>query len=286
MIEYPQIKTIPAEYLHRKIEEFLSEDAPEGDVTTLGTVDPEEYTDAFIQAEEDIIFCGMPVIRAIFSDEIELDTKVQDGNSIKKGDIIAEMQGPAAEILTKERVLLNLIQRMSGISTMAAKYAAITNPYNVKTLDTRKTTPGLRLFEKYAVVMGGGYNHRFDLSSGILIKDNHIQAAGGLMEAVEKIKNTGHDLPVELEVESIDQLKAGIEAGADGFLLDNMPPDMVDFAVRLVRRYAGGDKLFLEASGGITLDTIEAYAKTGVNAISTGALTHSVKSADIHLEFL
>jgi nicotinate-nucleotide pyrophosphorylase (carboxylating) len=181
--------------------------------------------------------------------------------------------------------LLNLLQRLCGIATQTLDYAKIASPYGVKILDTRKTTPGLRLFEKYAVAVGGGFNHRLDLSSGILIKDNHIQAAGGIDAAVRKIRGGNHTLPVELEIDRIDQIHEGLAAGADGFLLDNMSPEECRKAVEMIRHSPGGGDIFIEASGGITLSALSDYVSTGVNAISVGALTHSVKAADIHIEF-
>lgn len=286
MIEYPRQTELPESYLKARFGEFLLEDAPDGDITSNGTIGEGEESEAYIQAEEDLVFAGAPIIRAAFDGICEVEMKTVDGELVANGDIITEISGPAREILLRERVLLNLLQRLSGIATLTRRYVEKAAPHGCKVLDTRKTTPGLRLFEKYAVAAGGGHNHRLDLSSGILIKDNHIKAAGGLFEAVEKIRKSNDYLPVELEVENITQLKAGIEAGVDGFLLDNMPPEEVEFAVNLLQRYAGGEKIFLEASGGINLDTIESYAKTGVNAVSVGALTHSVKSADIHIEFI
>ena len=159
-------------------------------------------------------------------------------------------------------------------------------PNNVKILDTRKTTPGLRIFEKYAVTAGGGYNHRLDLSSGILIKDNHIKAAVGVAKAIEKIKRMNYKLPIEIEAENLKQIKEGLKAGVEGFLLDNMKPEKIINCVKFIRSQPGGRDIFIEASGGITLKTLKGYVITGVNAISVGALTHSAKATNIHIEFI
>lgn len=288
MIKYNQHKKLPKEYIERKIKEFLEEDIPERDITTTGTVDKSIKTKAIIQAQQDMIFAGEEIIHAFFCHDPDIEKVVvefQDGDKVKKDEIIAEIYGSAATILSNERVLLNLIQRLCGIATKANEYAKIADPYNVKVLDTRKTTPGIRLFEKYAVAVGGGTNHRLDLSTGVLIKDNHIEAAGSITNAVTKIKNIGGNVPVEVEVENFDQIKEAIKAGADGLLLDNMTPPTTIEAVKLIRDMENGDDIFIESSGGITIETLEEYCKTGVNAISIGALTHSVKSAEIHIEF-
>lgn len=295
MIDYPRQLDIPKEYLIRKVNEFLAEDAPDGDKTTLGTVNKTNISVAIIQAEEELIFAGEPLFDVFFGDgyakdsfainSFKIERYFNDGEKVPQGGIICKVTGPSAELLQKERILLNLIQRLCGISTLTKKYVEIAEPYNVKILDTRKTTPGLRLFEKYAVAVGGGYNHRFDLSSGILIKDNHISAAGGVKYAIERLKQKGFGLPVELEVDNFTQIKEGINAGVDGFLLDNMPPEKTNEAVKLIRSYPQGDEYFIEASGGITLKTLGDYVGTGINAVSIGALTHSVAASEIHLEF-
>jgi nicotinate-nucleotide pyrophosphorylase (carboxylating) len=209
---------------------------------------------------------------------------VADGERISNGSIIAEINGNAREILTKERIILNLIQRMSAIATLATKYVDIAKPFGVKVLDTRKTTPGLRLFEKYAVAVGGAYNHRLDLSSGILIKDNHIAASGSISNALNNIKSMNLNLPIEIEVENFAQISEALVIGVDGFLLDNMSPALTIEAVKLIRSSKNGESIFIESSGGINLETLPAYVSTGIHAVSIGALTHGVKSADIHIE--
>lgn len=288
MIKYTQHHKLDREYIYQKISEFLLEDIPENDITTVGTVNKSIKTKAIIQAQQPLIFAGEEIIHAFFCDNPDIEKVVvvtKDGDFVKNNGIIAEIYGSASVILQFERVLLNLLQRVCGIATKTREYAEIGNKYNVKILDTRKTTPGLRLFEKYAVVAGGGTNHRLNLSDGVLIKDNHIQAAGSITKAVQNIKNIGGNKPVEVEVETFDDIKEALEAGADGVLLDNMPPAVTVQAVDIIRKLPNGENIFIESSGGITLDTLEEYCKTGINAVSVGALTHSVKAADIHIEF-
>ena len=285
-MEYPQYKSIPHDYIKHKIEEFLLEDCPSVDLTTQAIYDMKQKSRAILQAQEDMIFAGKDIISVMFGDSCELKLFYQDGFQIKNNEIIAEIFGQTSYILTRERVFLNLLQRICGIASLTNKYVEIASPYNVKILDTRKTTPGLRLFEKFAVTAGGGYNHRFDLSSGILIKDNHIKDAGSITQAVKKIKTKNYGFAIELEVESFDDIEEGLSVGVDGFLLDNMTPENVIKAVGIIRNSNSGNSIFIEASGGITLTSLPEYVATGVNAISIGALTHSAKSSEIHLEFL
>ena len=182
--------------------------------------------------------------------------------------------------------MLNLIQGLCGIATLTHKYVDLAKPFNVKILDTRKTTPGLRLFEKYAVSIGGAYNHRLNLSDGILIKDNHIILAGSVKDAVKVAQKNETDLSIELEVENINQIKEALNIGVDGFLLDNMTRNAVLHSISLIRNFENGEDIFIEASGGINFDNIHSYLDTGVNAISIGALTHRAISKDLHLEFI
>jgi nicotinate-nucleotide pyrophosphorylase (carboxylating) len=286
MIEYPRYTKLDKDYLKKKIEEYLAEDAPGGDVTTIGTVNKDEKITAIIEAQEDLIFAGEDVVNAFFGETAEVNQIKKDGDEVKDGDVICEINGNAVEILTKERSILNLLQRLCGIASLTRKYAEIARPHGVKILDTRKTTPGLRHFEKYAVACGGGHNHRLDLSSGILIKDNHIKAAGSITKAIENIKKIASDLPIEVEVENDDDIREGLAAGADGFLFDNMSPEKTIESVKIVRDFEGGDDIFIESSGGINLSNLAGYVTTGINAISSGALTHSVKSSEMHMEFL
>ncbi len=284
MIEYEQYRELPEYYLRYKIAEFLYEDIPTGDKTSHGTILQDALSTAIIQPEEDIVFAGEMILKIVY-ENYTAELFAKDGDNVPSGDLIAKVKAPSIYLLSTERVLLNLIQHLCGIATMTARYVKIAKPYGVKILDTRKTTPGLRLFEKYAVTVGGGYNHRFDLSSGILIKDNHIAAAGDVESAISAIKKKNYTLPIEIEVEDMNQIYDSLKAGVDGFLLDNMSPEETKEAVAIIRNYKNGNDIFIESSGGITIDNIERYVRTGVNAVSSGALTHSVKSADIHIEF-
>lgn len=285
MINYPQYTSLPDDYIERKIREFLAEDSPNGDITTSLTIDEKETTIAELLAEQDLIFVGEKIIPHFFSDKVKVEIFAKDGDLIQNGGLIAKFTGMTREILTVERTLLNLIQRLCGIATELKKFTEVADKYSVKILDTRKTIPGLRLFDKYAIAAAGGKNHRLDLSSGILIKDNHI-ANKDLFELLTKVKNNNASkLPIELEVDNIQQLKIGLSVGIDGFLLDNFKPSEVRIAVDLIRKSRNGNEIFVEASGGINLSNFRDYLDTGINAISVGALTHSVKAANIHLEF-
>ena len=285
LIMYPQMTRLSKEYVTGKILEFMAEDIPDGDKTTLGTIPEERNITGEVQVEEEMVFAGEHVLPHCFPSPCKVVLNVRDGELVSAGSIIASVQGPSRTVLSRERIMLNLVQRLCGIAGATNRYVRKAAPFGVAILDTRKTTPGLRLFEKYAVSAGGGRNHRMDLSSGILIKDNHLQAAGGIAEAVASVKSKKFDLPVELEVDTISQVKEGLLAGVDGFLLDNMSPDEVHRAVTVIRAHIGGEEIFIEASGGITLDNIDGYFTTGIDAISIGALTHSVRNAKIRLEF-
>lgn len=284
-MKYPLQLRIPEFFLKKKIEEFLLEDAPQGDITTSPIFDFPKRISARIIAKEELVFAGWQIIDHFFKDSFDVEIHFDDGIIVGKNNVLATIVGAADKILTRERVLLNLLQRTCGIATLTKKYVDIAKPYKVMILDTRKTTPGLRFFEKFAVAVAGGFNHRLNLSSGILVKDNHIAAAGSITLAIERIKLMKYALPIELEAENLEQIKEGLEAGAEGILLDNMHPKDVRNAVEFIRSSRGGSDIFIEASGGITLDNLEEYCKTGVDAVSVGALTHSYKSSDISMDF-
>jgi nicotinate-nucleotide pyrophosphorylase (carboxylating) len=286
LILYEQIKELKEEFIERKIKEFLEEDIPEKDYTTFGTIEQTKSTKAVIEAQGESIFVGEKIIPKFFPEsDVKVDIKFKDGDKIKNNDILAEITGNAVIILERERTILNLIQRLCGIAYQANLFAEKVN-HKIKILDTRKTTPGLREFEKYAVCAGGGTNHRLNLSTGILIKDNHIAAAGGIKEALQKIKSMNFSLPIELEVDTFEQIEEAMHEGVNGFLLDNMTPDEAKNAVQLIRNSKDGEKIFIECSGGITYDTVAGYADTGIDAVSVGALTHSAYAAPIHMEFI
>ena len=285
-MEYTQHKQLSNEYIVAKIADFLAEDMPDGDKTTKDTI-PEGVTiSAEIQSGEELVFAGEKIIPHCFGENCQTTLNHNDGDYLLNGDVIGFVTGPAREILSRERVMLNLIQRLCGIATLTLEYAEIANPFNVKILDTRKTTPGLRLFEKYAVAVGGGYNHRLNLSDGILIKDNHIIAVGSVTKAIESVRKAGAGLPLEIEVDNINQIRKALEANVDGFLLDNMNPQTIKESVSLIRASENGNDIFVEASGGITLENIRPYLETGIDAISIGALTHQAVSKDIRLNFI
>ncbi len=285
MMMYKQLTEIPQEYIEHKVSVYLEEDRASNDYTTIYTVPDKMISVATIEAEEDLVYVGKNIVDNIFK-ECQVEAYSQDGDIVKKGTVIAKIIGNSAYILSRERVMLNLLQRLSGIASAARKYSEAVKPFGVKIFDTRKTTPGLRLFEKYAVKVGGAYNHRLNLETDILIKDNHISAAGGLRQAVENVlAHKKPEMAVELEVTSLEQISEALDLSIEGFLLDNMHPDMVRKCVKSIRSAPNGKNIFIEASGGITYDTLVEYAKTGIDGISVGALTHHIVSADIHLVF-
>ncbi|NPC93530.1 carboxylating nicotinate-nucleotide diphosphorylase [Bacillus sp. WMMC1349] len=268
--------------LRQMLVEFFKEDIGWGDLTSQAVFEGDHQCDAVIIAKENGFFAGEMVIKEGFSlmDETILVTMhKKDGESLTKGDIIARLKGPAASLLTGERVILNLIQRMSGITTLTKQSVNHLNDPHIKICDTRKTTPGLRMLEKYAVKTGGGYNHRFGLDGGIMIKDNHIAACGSILQAVEKARATcGHMIKIEVEIESETELVEAIEAKADIIMFDNCFPETVKKFASMTPSH-----IITEASGGITYENLPTYRGTGVSYISLGYLTHSVKSLDISM---
>lgn len=262
----------------------LEEDMPFGDITTDNIISGNSTAKARLIAKEDGVLAGVPVALRVFellSKDIKVEVFLQDGAKVKKGDIIANIEGPTREILKGERTALNLLQRLSGVATATNKLVELVKDYPVNVVDTRKTTPGLRYLEKYAVRVGGGQNHRFSLSDGVLIKDNHISAAGGVKKAVEMVRGKiPHTVKIEVETENLDMVKEALDAGADIIMLDNMSNDMMTEAVKLINKRA-----LVEASGDINEQRIVEVAKTGVNIISVGRITHSVKALDISLRF-
>lgn len=266
------------------IKRSFQEDVGTGDITTISTIHEGTQISGRFIAKETGIICGLIIAGEVFKyadENIKFLCNYKDGDEVKKGDIIATIEGDAIPILTGERLALNLMQRMSGIATNTHFAVKQIEGYNAKITDTRKTTPGLRVFEKYAVKAGGGSNHRFNLADGILIKDNHIKAAGSIANAVEAAKNNApHTLKIEVEVESIKQLQEALDAGADIIMLDNMDNETMTKAVETANK-----RVILEASGNMGEKDLKEVAKTGVDVISIGALTHSVKALDISLKF-
>jgi nicotinate-nucleotide pyrophosphorylase (carboxylating) len=261
----------------------LAEDIGDGDVTTLSTV-PEELrlTGRFLAKESGVV-AGVHVVWrafALLDPRVELLVLIGDGLCVERGQVIAQVSGPGRAILTGERVALNFLQRMSGIATAAQRYVEAVEGTAATILDTRKTVPGLRLLDKWAVRLGGASNHRIGLYDMVLIKDNHIAAVGSIAEAVERVRaNDPRGRPIEVEVTTLEQLEEALQLPIDRILLDNMPPDVMREAVML----AGG-RIPLEASGRVNEDTVREIAETGVDFISVGALTHSVKGMDISLD--
>lgn len=268
--------------LRRDIERWLLEDLPHGDITTQAIFEGTEAAGAVILAREAGILAGAGVVDAVFETlGVPAGTVWSrgDGEDVRPGQELARIHGPVRAILQGERVALNILGRLSGIATLTRRYADAVSGLPVRIVDTRKTTPGLRALEKYAVTVGGGYNHRMDLSSGILIKENHIRAAGGVREALERVRERApHTLRPQIEVETLEEFTQAQEAGAELILLDNM--SLQDMAQAVARRRPG---VRLEASGGVTLDRVREIAGTGVDFISVGALTHGAPSLDVSL---
>lgn len=270
-------------YIESIVRMALGEDTGSGDITTLLTIPVHNECDAQVLAKEEGVLAGIDVAEMAFKitdPACEFERFIDDGALITPGNVIAKVKGSTRGVLIAERVALNFLQHMSGVATETRKYVAKVEGTKARIVDTRKTTPGLRRLEKYAVRMGGGYNHRFNLADGILIKDNHIRAVGGIEEAVRAaVKDAPHTLEVEVEVTSVDEVNTAMDAGAKAVLLDNMTCDMMRQAVEI----ADG-KVLLEASGGINLANVAEVAATGVDIISVGAITHSSKSLDISLD--
>jgi nicotinate-nucleotide pyrophosphorylase (carboxylating) len=261
----------------------LDEDAAFHDITTHAIVPAGALGVATMAAREAGVVAGLPLAAAAFTlidPSCRVRMSMTDGERVAPGDVVLDVHGPVRALLGAERVALNYVQRLSGIATMTARFVAAVSGTRACILDTRKTTPGWRLLEKYAVQMGGGTNHRMDLAAMALIKDNHLTAANGdVLDAVRRVREaSGPGVEVEVEADTLDQVRAAVDAGADRILLDNMPPPMLREAVSL----AGG-RARLEASGGVRLDTVRAIAESGVDDISVGALTHSAPALDLNL---
>lgn len=271
--------------IDEKIADWLKEDMNYGDITTDSLIAEELVSSGEFIAKENGVIAGLEIMKRVFAildPGIIIDGRVKDGDRVRKGDVLAVINGKTKNILKGERLALNLVQRMSGIATETAKYVDAIIGFNTRLVDTRKTTPGLRILEKYAVRVGGGHNHRFNLSEGVLIKDNHIKASGSIKKAIEKAQEAiPHTMKIEIEVETLEQLDEAIDSGADIIMLDNMDCGTTKEAVL---RNKG--RTILEASGNITHTNVRQIAETGVDIISVGAITHSVKALDISLQFI
>jgi len=269
--------------IHRLIQSALEEDIGTGDITTATALTGAEVGRATAFAKSNIVVAGIDVFREVFlflDKSIQFSGHCEDGRAVKKGGILAEISGNLGSILTAERVALNFFQRMCGIATLTRQYVDEIKGTQAKILDTRKTVPGLRCIDKYAVKIGGGTNHRYGLYDGVLIKDNHIAAAGGISKAIARVRgHIPHTLKVEVEVKNLQEVEEALISGADVIMLDNMTNEDMKKAVAIVN-----GKVPLEASGNVTLANVRKIAETGVDFISVGALTHSVPASDISLK--
>jgi len=280
------MRNLNLDLIVNNIKDWLQEDVGTGDVSAIATIPAEHQSKGIIHVKEDGIVCGLQVAALVFS---QLDSSLQfealksDGDAVKKGDVLAVVTGSTRSILTGERLALNLLQRLSGISTKTNEFVLAIAGLPTRLVDTRKTTPGLRLLEKYAVRVGGGHNHRFGLYDAVMIKDNHIKGAGGITAAVSAARaEIPHTMKIEVEVENFEQLYEAIRAQADIIMLDNMSANDMKQAVAIVREQA--PHVIIEGSGSVNPQNIRALAETGVDVISVGRLTYSVPALDISLD--
>jgi nicotinate-nucleotide pyrophosphorylase (carboxylating) len=280
------ILSLDPEFIFNAVNVALAEDIGRGDLTTRATVRPGLLARGNFLAKQDLVLAGLEVadvVFSVFNPHIQIESTASDGDEVKAGKVFARVTGEAQLLLTAERTALNFLQRLSGIATVTRQYVDAIAGTNAKIVDTRKTTPGLRMLEKYAVTCGGGHNHRLGLDDGVLIKDNHIALAGNVSEAVRRARETaGHLHKIEVEVSNFDQLREALQAKADIVMLDNMTPEQVREAITIINQHEPHDRRTLtEASGGITLANVHAFAEAGVDLISIGALTHSAPAVDI-----
>lgn len=271
--------------LHKMIRSFLEEDVGRGDLTSESIFSESDMGSAELVAREPFVAAGVKTVAAevfkVQNPAVKAVDPVADGTKVSTGTVLLAVSGPVVDLLKAERVALNLLQRMSGIATLTARFVERVKAYPVRITDTRKTTPGLRVLEKYAVRAGGGTNHRFNLTDGVLIKDNHIAACGSIKEAVVRVKmSIPHTMRIEVETDTLEQVKECLECGVDIIMLDNMTPETMTTAAQLINGQA-----LVEASGGVNLDSVEAIAGSGVDIISIGALTHSAPSCDIGMDW-
>ncbi len=275
------------EAVERVVRAALAEDAPWGDVTSEHLIPAEADATASIVARESGVFAGGAAVEAAFEqvdERIRITDLVDDGSAFGTGAVLARIEGPARGVLRGERIALNLAQRLSGVATLTARYVAAVEGSGVRIVDTRKTTPGLRMLERYAVRAGGGRNHRFSLSDAVMAKDNHLAVLAaqgiGTAEALRRLRSSlPHTTHIEVEVDRVEQIHEALEGGADTIMLDNFALDDLRAGVALI-----GGRAVVEASGGVTLETVAAIAATGVDVISVGALTHSVRALDLGLD--
>lgn len=280
------ISPLDPEIIFEAVNAALDEDIGRGDITSRAVVRPGSQARGSFIAKQDFVLAGLEAAEAAFVSfdlELQIESTASDGDAIKAGKAFARLSGEAQILLSVERVALNFLQHLSGIATLTRRYVDAVAETQTRIVDTRKTTPGLRMLEKYAVTAGGGHNHRLGLDDGVLIKDNHLALAGGVAETVRRAREmAGHLHKIEVEVATLEQVSEALKAGADILLLDNMTPEMVGQAIQLVREKEPHERhTLIEASGGITLENVRAYAEAGVDLISIGALTHSAPAVDI-----
>ncbi|PLX99052.1 MAG: nicotinate-nucleotide diphosphorylase (carboxylating) [Desulfuromonas sp.] len=270
--------------IERIVRTALEEDIGLGDITTEATIEKGVMARAELVAKEDFVLAGIDVAAQVFAQldrEVGFEKLKEDGEKVARGEVLAWIRGEARSLLQGERVALNLLQRMSGIASMTSRFVAEVSGTKAVVVDTRKTVPGLRVLDKYAVRMGGGRNHRTSLYDGVLIKENHVAAAGGIAAAITRARQRiSHVLKIEIETRNLEEVREALDAGADVILLDNMSLDELRQAVEVI-----GDQAITEASGGVSLETIREIAETGVEVISVGSLTHSCSAADISMLF-
>jgi nicotinate-nucleotide pyrophosphorylase (carboxylating) len=266
--------------------DLLKEDLGRGDITTQNLVRSTQRARGSFLAKQTFVLCGLELAEAVFASldsNIRVESHAYDGDSINEGSEFAKIDAPAAVLLSGERTALNLMQRLSGIATLTSRFVAQVEGTTARIIDTRKTTPGLRMLEKYAVTVGGGFNHRFGLDDGILIKDNHIALSGGVRRAIELARaGAPHLMKIEVEVSTADQLRDAISARAEVIMLDNMAPQEIRECVAMIREQSPGT--VIEVSGGINLENVRQFAECGVDLISVGAITHSAPAVDISLK--
>jgi nicotinate-nucleotide pyrophosphorylase (carboxylating) len=266
------------------VQKALSEDLPFEDLTSELLIEDNLYGEAYFLAKEDLVVCGIPVVEEVFQKvdgTVELSFKVKEGEEVSKGTKLGFARGKVKSLLKGERVALNFLQHLSGIATVVRRMQKKLSPYGITLLDTRKTLPGLKVLQKYAVRVGGGQNHRFSLSDGLLIKDNHIKACGGLEKVLEKLNRTPHYAAVEIEVKSLTELSLILESEANisAVLLDNFSQKDLAEALDMIKR--SGKKLLVEVSGGVKEENLDKFLIQGIDYLSSGAITHSVKAVDI-----
>ena len=284
MIRHEQYTSLDPKLVKQKLEEFFIEDNISQDITTKSTQAGTKSVTANFVAKEDLIFAGKEIINQAFVKECSIENIIDDGAKINKGDLIATLTGPVNIVLQKERVVLNLIQRLSGIASTAFELSQKLKPYKIQLLDTRKTTPGLRVFEKFAVCAGGGTNHRFSLKDAVMIKDNHLIGNPDIQDAVRKACGANPGKDIQIEVDTIDQIHVALKTKATSILLDNFKPQDLPEAIQIIRTTTKENQIYIELSGGINKENLESYCVKGVDGISMGALTHNIKSKDISLD--